>query len=119
MGLIHTPRTIAAIARGLWKPEMKGVGFHPSIPHIYESRVGVLDADYMGHMNNASTLTHAELARWEMTATSGALNTMYRTNTHFMVASSAVRYRREVRPIFRKFQIETVVGGIDDRNIWM
>jgi acyl-CoA thioesterase FadM len=120
--IIHSPRVIASIVKGLWKrsPENKYIGFLPgNPPHVYTARAGLFDVDYLGHMNNASSLTHAEYARWEMTATNGALQTMYNTNTHFMVASTAIRFRRQVRPIFRTFQVQTTLGGIDERNFWM
>ncbi len=112
---------IASLVKGLWKhsPETKHVGFLPGNPHVHRARAGIFDVDYLGHMNNASSLTHAEYARWEMTATNGALQAMYKTNTHFMVASSAVRFRRQDRPVFRSFEIQSVLGGIDERNFWM
>jgi Thioesterase-like superfamily len=132
--IIHTPRVIASIARGLLRRrslhpnDSRYVGF-PSAsgrngavvggPHIYTARAGFFDVDYLGHMNNAASLTHAEYARWEMTATNGALSSMLKSNTHFMVASSAVRFRREVRPLLRRFEIHSVLGGIDDRHFWM
>lgn len=119
--IIHSPRVIVSIAKGLRSrsPDSKFVGFLPGNPHIYTARAGLFDVDYLGHMNNASSLTHAEYARWEMTAANGALEAMYKTNTHFMVASSAIRFRRQVRPIFRKFEVQSVLGGIDNRHFWM
>jgi acyl-CoA thioesterase FadM len=77
------------------------------------------DVDYLGHMNNASSLTHAEYARWEWTAESGMLQTLMKSNTHFMVASAAVRFRRQIRPIFRKFEVQTRLSGIDDTSFWV
>lgn len=64
-------------------------------------------------------LVHAELARWELTAYNGLLSTMYKHNVHFFVAGSCIRYRREIRPLFRKFQIDSYVAGLDERNIWI
>jgi len=94
------------------------VGVLPGNPHIYTGRPGLFDVDYLGHMNNASSLTHAELARWELTAASGALDYFYKTKTMLMVASTAVRYRQEIRPIYRKFEIHTTLAGIDDSSFY-
>jgi acyl-CoA thioesterase FadM len=67
----------------------------------------------------AAYLTHAELARWELTSYYGMLQTMLKNNIHFLVVGTTIRYRREIRPLFSKFQIDTSVVGIDDRNLWM
>jgi acyl-CoA thioesterase FadM len=121
MGLIHTPRVLFSLVKGLVKrqtsPE-RNVGLTDA--HIYTARAGLFDVDYLGHLNNAAYLSHAELARWEMTSHNGLLAAMMKNNIAFLVAGSAVRYRREIRPIFCRFQIETTVAGLDDNNnIWI
>jgi acyl-CoA thioesterase FadM len=123
MVLIHTPRTITSIGRGLLKARKRGaaaglVGIGDT-PHIYQARMGLLDSDYLGHMNNAAYLTHAEFARWEMSAMNGMLGAMYRNDVHFMVTGTTIRYRKEIRPILCKFQIDTTVFGLDERNMWL
>ena len=88
MGIIHVPRTMAASLRGAVKRrisplsdrEIARVGTIEA-PHIYTSRAGIFDVDIMGHMNNASYLQHAELARWEM-ASSGWYQTRTRKTWH-------------------------------------
>jgi hypothetical protein len=54
MGVVHTPRTLISIAKGLWKsrqdPNARNAAI--GIPHIYTARLGVFDVDYLGHMNN-------------------------------------------------------------------
>jgi acyl-CoA thioesterase FadM len=121
MGLIHTPRVLFSLVKGLVKrqtsPE-RNVGLTDA--HIYTARAGLFDVDYLGHLNNAAYLSHAELARWEMTSHNGLLAAMMKNNIAFLVAGSAVRYRREIRPIFCRFQIETTVAGLDNNNnIWI
>jgi acyl-CoA thioesterase FadM len=125
MGLTHTPRVIASIARGLLrrrgtteKAILEGSGIGPQNPHLYQARAGLLDVDYLGHLNNAAYLSHAELARWELTAYNGLMSHMYHDKVVYLVSSSAIRYRREVRPIFRKFQIDTFVSGLSEKHIW-
>ena len=147
MAILHTPRTLAAIGRGMLKRrrrlaatttttdsvvDNKFVGFGPlgttennhkqdddDNAHIYRSRPNVLwDADYLGHMNNAAYLTHAEYARWEWTAENGALGAMYQKGTHFVVTNSAIRFRREIS-LFDKFEIHSSLQAIDDRHLWM
>ena len=95
-----------------------GHGIGPHNEHIYKARVGLFDIDYVGHMNNAAFLSHAEYARWEMAAESGMLSKMASENIMFFVTANFVRYRREVRPLFRSFQVETSVSAIDDRHMW-
>lgn len=67
----------------------------------------------------AAYLTHAELARWEMTSYNGMLTAMYKNNVNYLVAGTTVRFRKEIRPIFRKFQIDTTVCGLDKRSLWI
>jgi acyl-CoA thioesterase FadM len=122
MGLIHTPRTIVSIAKGLWKRRQGTVdwpGLGPDKPYVYNARLGLFDVDYLGHLNNAAYLSHAELARWELTAANGMLTSMLQSGTNFIVSGSCIRYRQEIRPVFRKFQVDTYVAGLDQRTIWM
>lgn len=93
-------------------------GIGPQNPHIYRARVGLFDVDYVGHMNNAAFLSHAEYARWEMGAASGMLQKMMSDEIFFYVTGNFVRYRREVRPLFQSFVVETYVSAMDDRNLW-
>jgi len=70
-------------------------------------------------MNNASSLTHAEYARWNWTAQTGMLTRLMKADTHFMVTSAAVRFRRQIRPFGRKFQVQTKLEAIDDDTFWV
>lgn len=121
MGLTHTPRVLWNIAKGYYRHRhlRNNASLDALETHVYQARAGLLDVDYLGHLNNASYLSHAELARWEWTATTGLLQIMYSHNVHFLVASSCVRYRAEVRPLFRKFNIETTLEGIDETSLWI
>jgi len=155
MAIIHTPRSLAAIARGMLKRRRKlaalattttshtggsagtttpisdsasrFVGFaqmesddsSSDNAHVYKSRPSILwDADYLGHMNNASYLTHAEYARWEWMAETGALEAMYKAGAHFVVTQSAVRFRKEIF-LSQSFEIHSFLHAIDDRHLWM
>lgn len=125
MGLIHTPRTLARVALGLWKKRSRDhlqrlpTAMGPHDPHIYNARLGFVDIDYLGHLNNAAYLSNAELARWELTATSGMLQSMIQSRTNFIVTASCVRYRQEISPLFRKYQIESYVAGMDERYMFI
>lgn len=44
---------------------------------------------------------------------------MYKNNVNYLVVGTTIRYRKEIRPIFRKFQIDTTVCGVDERNMWI
>ena len=94
------------------------LGVGPENCHIYRARAGLLDVDYIGHMNNSSYLSHAEYARWEMAAETGMLQTMMSKDIHFILSGNFIRYRREVRPLFRSFQVESYISAIDDRSLW-
>jgi len=158
MAILHTPRTLASIARGMIKRHRRLavvatnhdrsstggtasasnssathhlVGFgnngkgntknpkKDSTAHVYKSRPSVLwDVDYLGHMNNASYLTHAEYARWEWIAENGALKSMYNTGINFVVTQSAVRFRKEIK-LSQSFEIHSFLHAIDDRHLWM
>jgi len=74
--------------------------------------------DVMFHMNNASYLNHAELARWQWSSYRGTLFDSFRASTYFIVSGYMVRFRREIPPL-RRFEIETRLGAIDDRNLWV
>jgi len=126
MGLVHIPRTFAAAIKGSIQryrcplddatKSLVGIGKHP--PHIYSARAGIFDVDVMFHMNNASYLNHAELARWQWSAYRGTLFDSFRESTYFIVSGYMVRFRREIPPMTR-FAIETRLGAIDDRNLWV
>lgn len=85
---------------------------------MYEARVGLFDVDYVGHLNNAATLSHCEFARWQMAAETGLLQTFLSKNVHIYALDNVVRYRKEIRPLFRSFVIETYVLAVDHRNLW-
>ena len=129
MGLLHIPRSLLACARGYYRRKVApaaaaagediAIGISPSHPHTYDGRVGIFDIDGYAHMNNAAYLTHAELARWQMSAENGSLDNMLNQKIAFIVTGQAIRYRREIGPLFKAFRISTFVSGIDDRNLWL
>jgi hypothetical protein len=47
------------------------------------------------------------------------LQTMLKQDIHFLVVGTTIRYRKEIRPLFGKFQIDTTVCGMDDRNLFL
>jgi len=116
MGLVHMPRVIASVAKGMYRGRQQGASGFVKGPHIYTAHAGIFDVDYLGHMNNASYLNHAEYARWEWTAETGMLRTFFEKKSEFIVTSAAVRYRREVKPLFRKFEVHTSLCGVNDRT---
>ena len=70
-------------------------------------------------LQSAAYLSHAEYARWDMVGQNGMLTAMYENKVFFVVAGTTVRFRREIRPIFQKFQIDTAVCALDSRNMWI
>ncbi|KAL7500417.1 hypothetical protein ACHAWT_008891 [Skeletonema menzelii] len=121
MGIIHIPRTIAASIRGAVKRHLSPLSDQDigiSKPYIYSSKAGIFDIDAMGHMNNAAYLQHAEFARWEWSAFGGSLAQAFKTKSFFIVTASITRYRREIVPM-KRFDIETRLVGLDDRNLWV
>jgi hypothetical protein len=47
------------------------------------------------------------------------LSAMFRKSVNYFVVGTAIRYRKEIRPIFRRFQIDTEVCGLDNRNLFI
>jgi acyl-CoA thioesterase FadM len=127
MVLVITPRTIISIGRGIIKRRYDGrrgldtnlSGIGRENPYVYNARVGLFDVDYLGHMNNAMYLCHAELARWEWTAYNEMLPKMRKISAHFLVKSCSVRYRQEIRPLFHPFQVDSFIAGLDDAHFWI
>jgi acyl-CoA thioesterase FadM len=140
MGLLHAPRVLKSIVNGWMKrvrtsshhkhgdsssvasTESKSsslIGLGPKRPYIYEARARLLLDYFVGdHMNNAAYLSHAELARWELLSYNGLLFKMLEQKTTLIVASTTVRYRREIRPLYCKFQVESFFAGWDQRTLW-
>lgn len=115
--LIHLPRVALAIMRGRAQRARAPVGVGFRSPHVYSARAGPLfDVDGFGHMNNAAYLTHCELARWELTAASGLLEYSIRERCAFIVGSTALSYKREIKP-FQRFEIRSQLVDHDDK--WM
>eukprot|EP00536_Pseudo-nitzschia_multiseries_P018786 jgi/Psemu1/265049/estExt_Genewise1Plus.C_31120001 len=134
MAILHTPRTLASIARGLLRRRRQlaaaaatgGETANNSHnnenhnTHVYHGRASWLwDLDYLGHANNASYLTHAEYARWEWTAETGILSAMLGTRSAFVVTQTAVRFRKEITARNNAFEIHSKLVGIDGTHLWM
>jgi Thioesterase-like superfamily len=121
MGIVHTPRVLATIVKGFMKqssnPNIRSrIGL--TDPHLYRARAGLVDYAF-GHLNNAAFLYHAEYARWAMTAENGWLNAMIKNKAMMIVVAQSCRYRAEIKPFFRRFEVESTVLGMDDRNMWL
>ena len=69
-------------------------------------------------MNNAAYAVHFELARWELGAASGVVPILLRRQGAFIVASMAMRFRRELQPL-AAFEIHTSLHAADDRQMWL
>lgn len=125
VGLVHTPRTLFSIGKGLARrrtageaaSSLGGIGEHN--PFVSTGRAGLFDTDYLLHMNNAAYLSHAEYARWELCAYNGLLHSMYHHGVNFMVSGTAIRFRKEVKPILRKFEVHSFVAHVDERHLWI
>lgn len=125
MGIVHTPRLLLAILRGMkvargttaTTTKTDGFGLHRP-PHIYHSRVGFIDYA-LGHMNNAAFLSHAEYARTQMCAENRIIDACIRYKAGFVVTSSTLRFRQELGPFGQSFQVETNLVGLDERNAWL
>ncbi|OEU09033.1 Thioesterase/thiol ester dehydrase-isomerase, partial [Fragilariopsis cylindrus CCMP1102] len=128
MAILHTPRTLISIGRGLLRRRQRLASINQqsnanniadSNPHIYKNKPSKLfDVDYLGHMNNAAYLAHAEYARWEWTAEIGALQTMYKNNINFIATSVSIRYRKEIL-MNNQFEIHSILKSITERHLYM
>ena len=114
--IIHVPRTVWTLCRGFLSPQ-PGVGV--GRPHIYRARVNALvDADQFLHMNNAAYAVHFEMARWELGASSGMITHLLKRKGAFVVASMAMRFREELRPL-QSFEIHSELVAADERQMWI
>ena len=114
--LIHVPRTLWTLCRGFLQPQ-PGVGV--GRPHIYRARVNAFtDIDQFLHMNNAAYAVHFEMARWELGASSGMVTELLRRKGQFVVASMAIRFRKELRPL-QSFEIHSELVAADQRQMWI
>ncbi len=140
MVLLHVPRVLWTVARGLRWPSSPQVGTSVAQPHVYRARVNpIFDMDQFGHMNNSAYNVHLELARcagssatrytnttlrsirwhrWEMAVATGWAKQVAKTGAAFIVASSAVRFRKELRPL-QPYRIHSSITGADERSMWM
>jgi len=115
MLFVHIPRVLWSVGRGsLRSPVAVGL---PGRPHVYRARVNaLLDIDQFGHMNNAAYAVHFEMARWEMGAASGLVTHTLRHKIAFIVASVALRFRRELKPL-QAFEIHSECVCADDKGM--
>ena len=112
----HVPRVLWSVFRGAYLKPQPLTGL-PSRPHIYSARVNaLLDIDQFMHMNNASYAVHFEMARWEMGAANGLTAKCFKENIAFIVASSAIRFRKELKPL-QPFEIHTECHSADERSM--
>ena len=121
MGLVHTPRTLFFIGKGLARRQ-RGIdpdGLGAQNAFVTHCRAGLFDVDYLMHLNNAAYLNYAEYARWELCARNGILKSMLNDKINFLVGGNTVRYRREVRPLWRKFEIHSHLAHLDERHLWI
>ncbi len=87
-------------------------------PHVWTARNSFLDVDLNMHMNNASYVYVAELARWHLSGKNGLLHAAFRNKWQFIVGSQAFRYRYAIPP-FAQYQVKTTVDAVDDRWMYM
>lgn len=133
VGLIHTPRVLLSISKGFLRRRFETKitskeislqsGFGEGKSYLSYGHAGLLDCDGLMHMNNAAYLSHAEYARWELSAYSGLLQNLLKDRISLLVTGAAVRYRREIPfeliPFRSNFQIQSFVAHLDERNLWI
>jgi len=95
---------------------LRGLGF--TKPHLWRSRNGLGDIDANIHMNNASFVYNAELARWNLAGANGLLAAVARNKWQLMVGGQAFRYRRAIPP-FARYQIWTEIESMDDQWLFI
>eukprot|EP00978_Attheya_sp_CCMP212_P019062 scaffold52940_cov41-Attheya_sp.AAC.1 len=141
MGIVHIPRVVASCVKGAYARHaaaaavaatgttsstnnkqddlVRTIGTSPDNPHVYRARVGLFDVDAFNHLNHASYLVHAELARWEWSATVAPILPMVKEQALFLVTGAAIRYRREIGPFLNTFEIHTHLASMDERNLYV
>lgn len=87
-------------------------------PHIFNTKVRLLDIDLNLHMNSAKYLEHAEMARWHFLGSIGVIETAIKNNWKFLIASQSIKYRKDIKP-FKKFKVLTTIDAIEDKWIYL
>lgn len=86
---------------------LRGLGV--TKPHIWRARAGFSDLDLNMHVNNASFVYCAELARWHLSGLNGLLGVAMKNKYAFLVGGQAFRYRRAIPP-FAKYQVRLLAA---------
>ncbi|RHY26745.1 hypothetical protein DYB32_007328 [Aphanomyces invadans] len=136
----------ATMARAVWnicasmltraltpnKAKLDGVGVIK--PHVWKTRVGLLDMDLNVHLNNASYLYNMELARWHLSGytllvmhgsrakrrscclgrLNGMLHHCFSKRWMLLVGSQSIRYRHSIAP-FQAYEIHSDIVHWDDQ----
>lgn len=87
-------------------------------PHVWKGVSGLLDLDINLHMNNASYVYVAELARWNLSGLNGLLGVAWEKKLVFLLASQHFLYRAPIPP-FTRYQVVTQVDSIDEKFMYM
>ncbi|ETW04691.1 hypothetical protein H310_03850 [Aphanomyces invadans] len=94
------------------KAKLDGVGVIK--PHVWKTRVGLLDMDLNVHLNNASYLYNMELARWHLSGLNGMLHHCFSKRWMLLVGSQSIRYRHSIAP-FQAYEIHSDIVHWDDQ----
>jgi len=81
-------------------------------------RVWPLDLDLNGHMTNSRYLALMDLGRLDLVGRSSLRSPVIRFRWRPVVGSSAIRFRRGLKP-FRRFELHTHVVGWDEKWIFL
>ena len=47
------------------------------------------------------------------------IEAMYQSNVHYVVGSTIVRYRKEIRPLYKQFYIESYISSLNNRSMYI
>lgn len=111
---------IARIMNQLMMGHLKPPTLRKDIPKtlVYSVpfRCWPIDMDMFIHMNNASYLRVAELARWRIFPQTGAIELTRKRGILFLVVSQQASYLKQL-PALKNFEVETKVTVAD--NKWL
>jgi acyl-CoA thioesterase FadM len=112
--LILTSRIVTQVALGHLRPVALKKHLPKAVVFDVPFRCWPVDIDMFMHMNNASYVRVAELARWRIFPQSGIIDLAKKKGIIFLVVGQQVSYLKQLPP-FAKFIVRTTVTTSDNK----
>ena len=105
-------KVLTTVVKAKFRPRLKLAD--ESVLHL---RVGFMDVDIFGELNNARYFNHMELGRWDYSQRVGFISLMRKQGWGLAVGGASIRYRRRI-PFLHKFTMTSKIICHDGRWIY-